>query len=139
MTECSNCGGEFFPAYRGQEYCSADCRRDKKKRGAPKGMKRRHYGPRFNDPSPICRVDGCQKPQEHRHHVVAAQHVDNYGGDLEDGRNCLGLCELCHTRHEKAVRRVRGSELRPENLEFAREMYLEYAEDYLARYYDMSQ
>lgn len=134
MSVCANCGEEFLPAYRGQDYCTTDCRREAKKQRPPKRRPRRD--PRFKDPRPTCRVCATA-PAVHQHHVVLAQHVENAGADLWDERNALGVCELCHTRHHKARRRIRGSELRADNLEFARELFAEYAEDYLARYYDM--
>lgn len=52
-----------------------------------------------------------------------------------DPRNGLTLCGGCHSAHHKRGRIVPIRALRPENLEYARELLGEAAEDYLRRYY----
>lgn len=135
MIDCATCGDPFNPAYRGQEYCSTPCRKE----GTKKPPKNRSRAASFVDPSHTCRIRDCARRVTHQHHVVKQQDLDDVGGDPADSRNALGLCTICHERHHKATRKVRGSELRTENFEFARELYGDYAEDYLARYYDMTQ
>jgi cytochrome c553 len=67
------------------------------------------------------------------HHVVYRQHLP---AEHEwDTRNALPLCADCHERHHNASRRIAVSCLEPQNLEFAREVLGDYADDYLARYY----
>lgn len=131
MITCT-CGVEFFPAYRGQEHCSATCRKDATKK-PPKDTRR---PPGFEDPQRTCRYPGCTKRAVHQHHVVTRNHVEEYGGDIADPDNAFGLCEFHHMQHHKARRRIKISELRPENLEFARRLLGDYVIDYLPRYYD---
>lgn len=130
---CPQCGDEFLPAYRGQTECSSECRKEATK----KPPKRYNRPPGFVDPQPTCRVTGCMEKAVHQHHVITRNHIEDYGGDIADPRDALGLCELHHSRHHKKKRRIRRSELRKENLEFARELMGPYADDHLARHYDM--
>lgn len=70
------------------------------------------------------------------HHVIEKQEVGSRGGDRYDPRNALRLNELAHTRHTRAVRRVRLQELRDENIAFAFELMGRAAYVYLNRMYD---
>jgi transcription initiation factor TFIIIB Brf1 subunit/transcription initiation factor TFIIB len=134
MITCPVCGDDFLPAYPSQEHCSTDCRKSASK----KPPKNRRKAPGFEDDQRTCRVTGCNERKAHDHHVVKQQHLDDYGGDPADPRNALALCHVHHERHHKAKRRIRLSELRPENLEFARELLGDYADDYIAREYDVT-
>lgn len=133
MNTCESCDEEFLPAFSAQEYCSRECR----KKATKKPPKRRPHIAGFEDTVRRCRVTGCNDTAGPAHHVVYQQHLDDYGGDPGDSRNALSLCPVHHERHHKAARRVKLAELRPENLEFARELLGPYADDYIATYYDV--
>lgn len=68
----------------------------------------------------------CGNPAVQGHHVIYKQHLHREALHhlTWDPRNCLPLCFRCHHRHHLAIRPVKWSELRLENLEFAREVGL---------------
>lgn len=81
---------------------------------------------------PRCAVCGDRSTEVH--HVIDAQKLRSENKtrlrrpdlglpviDVYDLRNGLGLCELCHVRHTRALVRVPRRKLRPLNLQFAHE------------------
>lgn len=104
--------------------------RTRKKARTPE-QRERWYGP----PATACARCG----QEHSldpHHVVYAQHVEDYGGDIHDGTNQLALCRDCHawTHREK---RLPTLLIRDVTITFARDLLGPGAAyEYLRRYYD---
>lgn len=73
----------------------------------------------------------------HGHHVILARHVRQRGGDVWDLRNRLSLGDDCHLNHHHggARQKIPQSALRPENVEFARELLGVDAQDYLDKHY----
>lgn len=65
------------------------------------------------------------------------QHVRAAGGDVFDLRNRLSVLHACHMGHHtgSAWQKIAQSQLRPENVEFARELLGDGAQDYLDRHY----
>lgn len=75
------------------------------------------------------------------HHVVERQELKRRHEPQFDARNALRLCnerapgENCHGAHTSAMRRVKLTDLRVENLDYAFEILGPFAHDYLARRY----
>lgn len=82
----------------------------------------------------VCAVTRVIGPWQ-AHHVIEAQEIKRRGGDIWDPRNALRLSVRAHERHTLAVRRVKLTELRDENLEFAFELMGAAAYVYLTRMY----
>lgn len=72
------------------------------------------------------------------HHVVYRQQVRKYGGDEWDLRNRLSIAPRCHARHHMGAKKIPLSALRKANVEFARDLLAERADEYLARHYRSS-
>lgn len=71
------------------------------------------------------------------HHVVLEQDVRKEGGDPWDIRNMLPVLHYCHLNHHQgsAWQKIAQSQLLPANLEFARDLLGDRAQDYLDRHY----
>lgn len=74
------------------------------------------------------------------HHVVLKSHVRKRGGDVWDLRNRLSVFHDHHMAHHHGsdAQKIPLSALRQENVEFARELLGDRADDYLARHYRSS-
>lgn len=82
-----------------------------------------------------CAVTGIRGAWQ-PHHVIEQQEITRRGGDIYDPRNALRLALRAHERHTLAVRRVRASELKDCNIDFAFELMGRGAYPYLMRMYD---
>lgn len=84
-----------------------------------------------------CACCGKRSADPHGHHVVLARHVRAKGGNVWDLRNRLTLAHDCHLNHHHGGdrQRIPQSALRPENVEFVRELLGEDAQAYLDRHY----
>lgn len=74
------------------------------------------------------------------HHVLERQELRRLGAHEWDPRDALRLCDpiadTCHGRHHSGERRIRRSELRPENIAYVLEVLgREAGEAYLERRY----
>lgn len=82
-----------------------------------------------------CAVTGSTGPWD-AHHVIESQEVGRRGGDRYEPRNALRLSYLAHNQHTSAMRSVRLTELRDENVDYAFELMGPAAYPYLIRMYD---
>lgn len=142
---CAICKADFESVGRPRRRtCGPRCSRELRRRnklGAKNPMYRNASGrqERWREArEEACRCCGS-RTRLTLHHVVYEQHVRRAGGDPFDPDDSLTVCFSCHMAHHHGVdRRIRVSQLRPENLAFARALFGEYADDYIARYYDGS-
>lgn len=83
----------------------------------------------------------CEIPYDHEcdgrvenHHVIDQEKLRDVGREdlLWDPRNRLRVDNRTHRRHTNAVERIRRDALRPEHLEFAAELGLEW---WIERFY----
>lgn len=83
-----------------------------------------------------CVVPTCRRPATDPHHVVYKQHIPE-GHDKNDARDGVPLCHQHHWMHHYGGfnGKLPLGALLPENLEFAREVLGESAEDYIAKHY----
>jgi hypothetical protein len=142
---CAVCGSVFaFATTSLRKTCSVACSRElisRSKRGRknPAWTGRQHSSdPRWKAAIDTnCAVcDSTRRLQ--RHHVVYEQHVRRRGGDCFHPDDCLTVCFTCHVAHHRGRGgRIKVSQLRRENLAFARDLLGEYARDYFVRYYDL--
>lgn len=73
----------------------------------------------------------------HGHHVVRAQDVRKFGGDVWDLRNRMSVCTECHLNHHHGSYRQRltSTILTFDNLLFMRELLGDQASEYIAKHY----
>lgn len=84
------------------------------------------------------RCEHCgKKGRTTGHHVVLARHVRARGGDVWDLRNRLNVLHACHMAHHQGGdwQKIDQTMLRPEHLEFARELLGDDAQAYLDKHY----
>lgn len=106
--------------------------------GGRSGVRDRAGERRFQSGQAACQHSLCEGggADLSQHHVVYRQHVEEAGGDVWDPRNALALCRRCHAAHHRRARPLAIDCLRPENIEFARELLgVRRAEGYLRRRY----
>lgn len=65
---------------------------------------------------------GCWTPAVHLHHVVYAQAVKRFGGDIHDERNLIPLAFACHGNHHSRSRTLPLEVLPDSVFEFAAEL-----------------
>ncbi len=87
------------------------------------------------------RMSKCQvcpsSERLHQHHVVYAQSVEDYGGDINDPRNSFTVCHSCHGSqhgHDDQAK-IMVEELSGDNWRFAIELLGVYAFDYIYKHY----
>lgn len=83
-----------------------------------------------------CKAPGCTRRAVHLHHVVYRQEVERRGGDIDDRRNLMALCQLCHFDHHARADVIPLSALGDVHLDYAFELLGAFAYDYLQRRYD---
>jgi hypothetical protein len=142
---CAICGEAFErPPRTLRKTCSAACKREllrqsKLGRNNPSWTGRQHAGDKrwVAALADCCALCGSSRRLQ-RHHVIYEQHVRRRGGDCFHPDDCLTLCFNCHVAHHRGRGgRIRVSQLRPENIEFACALLGAYARDYFVRYYDL--
>jgi hypothetical protein len=136
ICENEQCGAEFFPVYRGQEFCGGRCRREAKR---PKTKKKMDKAIFAKDAVVWCETPGCKHKKDHDHHVVPKAIVEQFNGSIDDPRNQYSQCFKCHFNHHySASKKIRVKDLKMGNLEFAFETLGDYAWDWFQRVYDDS-